>query len=454
MSSSSKLPNHIQKNLDHILQLAKVVGAEQAEAVFQGGEQLSLKAEGGSLGEYKVSQSGVYGVRLFKNSKVATSYCEDARGESLKLMVEQAISSLPHLKERPFETLRSKDRCYQGTEASTQELSQQELNERVRFALDLEQDVLKADPRVQNVPYSGVSEVRSIKAMLNSLGGEAFESHAYASCYTSALMKEGDAQTLYYASHLAHRFNELDSSYCRQESLEKSSLLLQGRPVPSKSYSIVFSPDLLSSLFGCFSKIFSAKSFVEGTNPFREKIGTKIGCDLLTLVDSPNAQEALYPTLFDDEGFATADTYLIEKGIMKGLLHNSATASELQMPHTHNAVRGAKGNLTVGPTHKKIMAGPHQDTEILGQGEVFEVFDMQGLHSGANSTSGDFSFAAAGRLWRDGKLEQVVKHVTVSGNFYNGLKAISMIGDKTYSNASRTFTAPKIRFESFHTAGV
>lgn len=449
------LPNQLEKTLDLVLDEALKAGAEAAEVLYQQGEQFSVKAESGNLGEYKVAGSEVFGVRLFKQNKVAVSYSEDRSVESLKAMINSALSTLPFLEERPHEKLVCKEACFYDSPETQMNsaMSEEEIKERIQFALALEQDVLKADHRVQNVPYSGVSEGHGLKAMKNTLGGISLERQSTGSCYTSALMKQGDTQAMFYSSHLEKDFRQLDPKRCREESLEKAALLLEGKPLASRDYSVVFSPDLLASLVGIFSGIFSAKSLIEGTNPFKGKLGEAIAIPEFSLIDDPKAPEGLYPTAFDDEGFPTRPTVLVDRGVYQGLLHNSATASELKMAHTPNASRSARSSLGVGSTHKRILRGSAKDSEFFQQGEIFEIFDMQGLHSGANPTSGNFSFAAAGRFWRDGRPVQAVRHVTVSGNFYQAIKNISAIGDVFYTNDSKSFTAPKIRFEGLHTAG-
>ncbi|UTW69813.1 hypothetical protein KHA80_02255 [Anaerobacillus sp. HL2] len=47
---------------------------------------------------------------------------------------------------------------------------------------------------------------------------------------------------------------------------------------------------------------------------------------------------------------------------------------------------------------------------------------MQGLHSGANAISGDFSLSANGFLIKNGKIERPVNQITIAVNFYTLLK--------------------------------
>jgi PmbA protein len=59
----------------------------------------------------------------------------------------------------------------------------------------------------------------------------------------------------------------------------------------------------------------------------------------------------------------------------------------------------------------------------MGDGLI--ITSLEGLHSGANSVSGDFSLAAEGFLVRGGKIVRAVEQITVAGNFFNLLQDIS-----------------------------
>ena len=98
---------------------------------------------------------------------------------------------------------------------------------------------------------------------------------------------------------------------------------------------------------------------------------------------------------FDSEGFATQDNVLIANGQLNTLLHNSQTASYLGAVSTASASRSAKSSLDVSANHKVIATGNSSASEVKA-GEYLELVELQGVHSGADAVSGDFSFGASG----------------------------------------------------------
>ena len=99
-----------------------------------------------------------------------------------------------------------------------------------------------------------------------------------------------------------------------------------------------------------------------------------------------------------------------------------------------------------------MSAGDASDSSMT-IGEYLEVHSLQGLHSGSNHISGDFSFGASGYLCRDGARVQPVKGITISGNFHKMLLDINIVGDKVYATTEKNFFAPKLRFEAMSIAG-
>ena len=57
------------------------------------------------------------------------------------------------------------------------------------------------------------------------------------------------------------------------------------------------------------------------------------------------------------------------------------------------------------------------------------ITDLAGLHSGANTVSGDFSLAAKGFYVENGKKSFPVEQITVAGNYFDLLKNITAIGN-------------------------
>jgi PmbA protein len=88
-------------------------------------------------------------------------------------------------------------------------------------------------------------------------------------------------------------------------------------------------------------------------------------------------------------------------------------------------------------------------------GDGLLIANVQGLHSGANEISGDFSLSARGYLVKGGVRAGAVRQITVAGNFYQLLKDIALVGsDLRFDSASNSnFASPSVLVRSLSVAG-
>ncbi|MFT6633199.1 MAG: PmbA protein [Bacteriovoracaceae bacterium] len=444
------MKTELKNTLEKIINFSNDFGADQCDAILSKGESFSLSAQNSEIDKYKVSGAQVIGVRAIKDSKVGISYTESFDEESLKIAAKSAVENAINSEVNEFEKINTTEGEFIFESEFQKDTTSTE--EKIEFCLKLESEVKARDSRVQSVPYNGLSESESASYYLNSNGVLGYSSEYYQSCYTSALLQEGAESSMHYHGVIGRKLSDLNVDECVTESLTHASEWMKAKPLSTGNYDIIFELDAFSEILGCFSSIFSGKGAMEKTNPFLEKMGKQVAGSGITISDIPKYKEAFFVSHFDSEGIPHKDLTLIENGVLKSFYHNSATANYFKLSSTGHASRGAKSALGVGGTTKVISAGNTSASDIVS-GEYFEVHSLQGLHSGANSVSGEFSFAASGYLCREGKRVQPVKGVTVSGNFHKMLLDINIIGDSVLSTHDRGFFSPKLRFENMSVAG-
>ena len=80
------------------------------------------------------------------------------------------------------------------------------------------------------------------------------------------------------------------------------------------------------------------------------------------------------------------------------------------------------------------------------------ITDFAGLHSGANSITGDFSLAAKGYYIKNGKKQYPIEQITVAGNYFELIKDIKAIGEDLKFPMS-SFGSPSILVSTLSIAG-
>ncbi|MCR9548486.1 TldD/PmbA family protein [Vibrio antiquarius] len=446
MSQEQQLLNAV----DYVLSEAKRQGAE-ADVIVNRNSSFSLKANQGKLDEYKVSSSQVLGVRVIKDARVATSYSESLEQPSLDLMLTNALQSARFSKQDEHQSISCVNSQITTDIAEIAQDDTTSVDEKIELSLALEQGVV-ALPHASSSPYNGYSDGETQLIIANTQGTLCQHFERSFNCYAYTLFEKDGKQSMAGRMSLGRRFDELDPAYCIEGGYNLARDLLEGVPVATGNYPAIFHINALASLFGAFGSAFSGVSAMKGITPLSDKLGQRVASDLITFTDTAYMPNGMAIAGFDSEGFATQDNVLIANGQLNTLLHNSQTASYLGAVSTASAARGAKSSLDVSANHKVIATGNSSASEVKA-GEYLELVELQGVHSGADAVSGDFSFGASGFLCRDGQRVQPVRGITVAGNFYKMLQEVEAVGDTQLINDSRTFFAPDVRFARLSIGG-
>lgn len=446
MSQEKQLLNAV----DYVLSEAKRQGAE-ADVIVNRNSSFSLKANQGKLDEYKVSSSQVLGVRVVKDARVATSYSESLEQPSLDLMLTNALQSARFSKQDEHQSISCVNSQITTDVAEIAQEDTTSVEEKIELSLALEQGVV-ALPHASSAPYNGYSDGETQLIIANTQGTLCQHFERSFTCYAYTLFEKDGKQSMAGRMSLGRRFDELDPAYCIEGGYNLARDLLEGVPVATGNYPAIFHINALASLFGAFGSAFSGVSAMKGIAPLGDKLGQRVASDLITFTDTAYMPNGMAIAGFDSEGFATQDNVLIANGQLNTLLHNSQTASYLGAVSTASAARGAKSSLDVSANHKVIATGNSSASEVKA-GEYLELVELQGVHSGADAVSGDFSFGASGFLCRDGQRVQPVRGITVAGNFYKMLQEVEAVGDTQLINDSCTFFAPDVRFARLSIGG-
>ena len=109
--------------------------------------------------------------------------------------------------------------------------------------------------------------------------------------------------------------------------------------------------------------------------------------------------------------------------------------------------------VSIFPTNLYIEKGEKSLEELIKEvGEGILITDLAGLHSGANSITGDFSLAAKGFYIKDGKKSYPVEQITIAGNFFSMLKDIEAVGSDLKFPMS-SIGSPSVKIKEISIAG-
>ncbi|MEM4311703.1 MAG: TldD/PmbA family protein [Nitrososphaerales archaeon] len=102
-------------------------------------------------------------------------------------------------------------------------------------------------------------------------------------------------------------------------------------------YEVLYSPTVSADLFQHIGYFSSAYAIEIGISFLVDKLDSKVAVEDFSLSDSALVYGALNSRVFDDEGYVSGNTKIIEKGLLKGYLHNLTTAKKFNTKSTGNA---------------------------------------------------------------------------------------------------------------------
>lgn len=150
-------------------------------------------------------------------------------------------------------------------------------------------------------------------------------------------------------------------------------------------------------------------------------IGTKVGSDILNILDSGIPMGSGYVP-YDDEGTKARTTYLVKDGVLTGRLHSAATAAALGESVTGNArAKDFSFEPIVRMTSTYIGGGEQTFEELIAPVEL-GVYIADFNHGSGMST---FTIAPSkAYMIRNGKLAEPVRVSVITGNVMRTLHEI------------------------------
>ncbi len=168
----------------------------------------------------------------------------------------------------------------------------------------------------------------------------------------------------------------------------------------------------------------------KGTSVFSGKIGQKVASEHCTIVDDGTIENRRGSLSVDDEGNQTKRNVLIEKGILKGYMHDSMNARLMGHELTGNGRRESFAHLPMPRmTNTYMTAGDYAPQEVI-ESVKKGIYAVNFGGGQVDITSGQFVFSSSeAYLIENGKVTSPVKGATLIGNGPEAMQRVSMVAD-------------------------
>ncbi len=214
-------------------------------------------------------------------------------------------------------------------------------------------------------------------------------------------------------------------------------LMAKREAVPARGghTTVVLAPDLAGMLAHEAMGHPCEADIVLGGAVTRSLMGQRVASDLVTMVDYAHhyrGEEIMSPVYVDDEGTPAEDAVLIERGILRGLMHSRETAARMGQAPTGSA-------RAYGPSDEPLI---RMRNTVIEPGSAKLADMIAGVDSGylllktangqADSTT-EFMFGITlGYEIVAGRLGRAIRDTTLSGSAIKVLQSVDAVSDDMF----------------------
>jgi PmbA protein len=423
--------NHLLELAQSIIRQAQAAGASDAECTIAEGEEFSANVRMREVENLKEAGSRGAGLRILIGKHTGASYTSDLSSKGIAHMVKSAIELGDITTEDPHAGLPNAEDFGSipgDLGMYSPDIAQLDTAVKIDMAKRAEEAALSSDPRISNSEGASFDNYVGRHVFANSRGFAGEYRSSYCSLSTSPVARDGDSMERDYWYTMARSFPGLEApEHVGRMAAQRALRRLNAVKVETQKVPVVFEPRTARSLLDNIFEAVHGMSIYRHESFLADKLGQKVACDALTVIDDGTIPGLFGTSPFDDEGVACRRTVVIERGVLKNYLLNSYAARKLGMKTTGNASRGLTGNAGIGHGNFFIEKGVQTPEQIIaGIPNGFYVTELMGF--GVNIVTGDYSRGAAGLWIRNGELAFAVSEVTIAGNLNEMLQGIEAIG--------------------------
>jgi len=416
--------SQVEQRVAQVLDLAKSLGADAAEASISRQQGLSVGTRLGEVETVEFTNDGALGITVYQQGRKGSASTADLSEAALKQTVQAAVNIAKYT---------SVDDCSGLADKNMLEMSPADLDlyhpkvlstdEAIQLAKECEDSALAFDPRITNSDGASLDSFEGYKVYGNTNGqivGYPSSRHSL-SCVMIA--SEGDDMQRDYAYTVNRDFDLMDNGISIGIQASKEALSrLNAQKLPTGKVPVMFRADIANSIFGHFIAAISGGNLYRKSSFLMDSIGKQVFPEFLNISERPHILKGLASSTFDSEGVKTVDREIIVDGCLETYLLTSYSARKLGLTTTghaggiHNWQINAKGSAKGGDFDAML--------KTLGTG--FLVTELMG--QGVNIVNGDYSRGAAGFWVENGEIAYPVSEVTIAGNLSDIFKGLVAVG--------------------------
>lgn len=427
---------HLRRMLSEALSL----GGDYADLYFEYTVRNSIIMEEGIIKSSSRAIVMGVGIRVLKGDQTGFAYSESfelpamlhasrtaatiANAATVKLHEIKQFNSLPHPDFYPV----------------LHSISDIGLKEKITLLKATEKHAHEFDARINKVTVTLGDSIKYVQ-VVTSDGVRLLDTRPMFRMNAQCLAQEGQTLQMGTAGvggRVGTRFLE-SADHARDigtKAAEHAILLLHAKQAPSGLMPVILGPAQSGILLHeAVGHPLEADFNRKGTSAYSGRIGEKVASPLCTIYDTGTVPHDRGAINFDDEGHLPSVNVLIEKGILKGYMHDYISAKHYQVKPSGNGRRESYAHYPLPRMTTTYLANGETDPQDIIRSVERGVYCESFSGGQVDISNGDFVFVPTiAYMVENGKKTYPIKNFTLIGNGPDAMSKVSLVGnDFAYS---------------------
>lgn len=418
--------------MGEVIKKALQYGADFAEVFWEHKETATISCEDNKIERIIAGIDQGVGIRVIRGEQTSYAYTNEVELEKLLAVAELASKALKEKKsqEKTLSFITPKPQV----ELSIEQLPEQvKIETKVESVLETNKAARQVDPKIRQVTI-GYGDIKQQIKIANSEGIFVEDQRIRTRLSVNAVAVDGDLiQTGFQSVGGMKGFELLNENNPRElgeKAAKRAILMLTAKPAPVGKMPVVLAAQAGGTMVheACGHGL-EADLVQKKLSVYAGKKGQEVSSPLVTVIDDGTIPGKFGTTRFDDEGYPTQKTVLINKGILENYMYDYQTARYDKKEPTGNGRRESYQNRPLPRMRNTYIAPGKMDPEKVIK-EVQDGLLVMAMGGGqVNTTNGDYVFdVAEGYVLEDGDILYPVRGATLTGNGPETLKRVESVG--------------------------
>ena len=408
--------------------MAQSAGATQSEATLGIIRKFSVEARDKAVTKLEQSTGRSLHMRVFVDGRKASLSTSDFDRERLREAIAGAVAQARFVAQDPYALLPELDGGKPVDEAQldlySADVAEREAQLKIDEALELERRIREGDARITNSNGSHAGDTESTTVLVNSVGFSGAYRATRVHRSSSPVALDGEAKRTGAYGTAARRLSDMEQvDAVARKAVERTVAAFGARKPQTMRVPVIFERDVAASVLSDLFAAVSAANVAIGNSWLAERIGEKIGNDLVTIVDDGTMPGLLGSSPFDGEGVPTRRTPVFERGTLRSFLYDTYYARKLGASSTANSTGGG-----VGPNNFYLQPGERSFEDLIAQ-TPRGVLVMDTIGFATEHASGTYSRGARGFFIENGEIAYPIEEFTIAATFPEMLAAIDAVAN-------------------------